>query len=318
MQVFRILAIPIDDENLLQVVQLASSPAEIIIEALNLMHAQKSELLEMALGAAGRSSEESVQIRRLELVVETDDLSTTAVDEIERAVTQAEMLKLKQRAVLLLGQMKSASADAMLKSLATEHASQLDASPIGVELLEVLEQRADDSPGLAVSLGLLRGSLQSAGEESVEGEFAVCLTGGDSAKGRQLFNTHLQAQCVRCHRIGKQGSTVGPKLDEVASKRKPDYLLRSIVAPSADIDEKYRAVTVVLASGKTVQGLKVKETDDVLVLADNRGQQIEVNRDDIDDVFAQKISIMPEMTKALTLREIRDILAYLLTLKAEK
>ena len=60
--------------------------------------------------------------------------------------------------------------------------------------------------------------------------FDECLAGGDAERGKKTFMTHLTAACIRCHRVGKEGSTVGPNLEDVATKRDTKYLLRSIVA----------------------------------------------------------------------------------------
>ena len=86
------------------------------------------------------------------------------------------------------------------------------------------------------------------------------------------------------------------------------------MTPSADIEPNYRSVVVVLASGKSLPGIKVRETDDELVIADSQGKEITIAKDDIDDVAEQNVSIMPEISKTLSLAEIRDVLAYLMSL----
>lgn len=314
MQVFRSLSIVLDEADLLKLVGHDSTTAEIVIEGLNLLAAQKSGLLADALQATATSEHESVRVRRLELLAETS--SDHALGEITAAISNESGRHARQRAVSLLAELATDQSDEQLLLLADDLLNEIADSEIAVEVLESLELRAADNPQLANVRDQILGQLQTAGQQSIESEFSMCLTGGDADLGRQLFNTHLQAQCVRCHRIGKQGSTVGPQLDDIAAKRDLRYLLRAIVAPSADIEEKYRSLTVVLASGKTVQGLRVRETDDVLVLANNQGKEIEIEKSEIDDTVAQKVSIMPEMSKTLTPREIRDVLAYLKTLKS--
>jgi putative heme-binding domain-containing protein len=87
------------------------------------------------------------------------------------------------------------------------------------------------------------------------------------------------------------------------------------VLPSVDIDEKYRSQLLILDSGKIIQGLKLREEADTIVLADAEGKEVRVKLDEIDEAIEQKVSIMPEMTKTLTKREMRDLVAYLSTLK---
>ena len=92
-----------------------------------------------------------------------------------------------------------------------------------------------------------------------------------------------------------------------------DYLLRSIVAPSAHIDKKYQTIMYFLESGKSVQGVIVRKSEDTIVLADTTGEEVVVNVDEIEFEKTQKLSIMP-LAKTLTKREIRDLVAYLTTL----
>jgi putative heme-binding domain-containing protein len=72
---------------------------------------------------------------------------------------------------------------------------------------------------------------------------------------------------------------------------------------------------LILDSGKIIQGLKLREEADTIVLADAEGKEVRVKLDEIDEAIEQKVSIMPEMTKTLTKREMRDLVAYLSTLK---
>ena len=68
---------------------------------------------------------------------------------------------------------------------------------------------------------------------------------GDAALGEKLFASGV-GQCSQCHRIGNVGKEVGPDLSRIADKLKTrEKILNSIIDPSAEIEEKYRAVTVI-------------------------------------------------------------------------
>jgi len=54
------------------------------------------------------------------------------------------------------------------------------------------------------------------------------------------------------------------------------------------------------------------EDEETLTLVTPQNMTIRINRENIDEQSAS-ISAMPEMTKALTLREIRDLVEYLST-----
>ena len=98
--------------------------------------------------------------------------------------------------------------------------------------------------------------------------------------------------------------------------RKRDHILRALVDPSADIEPKYKTQMLVLSSGKVVQGLPLRKTKKETVLASAQGKEIRVLNDEIEDSLEQKISIMPDMKKTLTRRELRDLVAWLATLKS--
>ena len=51
--------------------------------------------------------------------------------------------------------------------------------------------------------------------------------------------THPIAACTRCHVVNGVGGPVGPALDTIASRKKDDYILQSLVDPGATIAEGY-------------------------------------------------------------------------------
>jgi putative heme-binding domain-containing protein len=166
------------------------------------------------------------------------------------------------------------------------------------KLTEIVRRKFSNGPSRAAMLELAR-------------------FGGDIERGEVVFRTHTQAQCVRCHRLGQEGSNVGPDLAGIASKRDAEYLYRAVVDPSADIDEKYRTQMVLLDSDEVVQGVQIAETDEILKLANSQGEIVEVSKEEIVEVSENKVSLMPEIKEVLTPREVRDLVAYLSTLKAE-
>ena len=68
-------------------------------------------------------------------------------------------------------------------------------------------------------------------------------------------------------------------------------------------------------SGEVFQGVLKKETDRETIIVDKQGKEIRLANDEIEFVKANKVSIMPDITEALSRRQIRDIVAYLATLR---
>jgi mono/diheme cytochrome c family protein len=55
---------------------------------------------------------------------------------------------------------------------------------------------------------------------------------GDPSRGEQIFYKHPAAACILCHSLKGQGSTVGPALDGIAARAKPDYIKESLLEPN--------------------------------------------------------------------------------------
>lgn len=148
-------------------------------------------------------------------------------------------------------------------------------------------------------------------------KYRGALDGGDARIGRELFVGHAAAQCIRCHLVAGRGGTAGPDLSQVASREREidrRFLLESIVAPNEKIAKGFAAVTLVLNTGKIVAGTIKAEDELSLTLITPQNETIRVLRDAIDERTAAT-SAMPAMTKVLSLREIRDLVEYLSTLK---
>jgi putative membrane-bound dehydrogenase-like protein len=56
---------------------------------------------------------------------------------------------------------------------------------------------------------------------------------GDAKRGEQIFKAHPTAGCILCHAIKGQGSTVGPDLDGIASRKDAAYIKQSLLEPNA-------------------------------------------------------------------------------------
>ena len=140
------------------------------------------------------------------------------------------------------------------------------------------------------------------------------LIGGSLNKGQDIFWTHQAAQCVRCHTIFETGGTMGPGLSGVGSRSSAKELLTSLVNPSGSYAAGYHMVTLELKNGETVTGLVQSETVDTLKLKIGNQQLREIAKSNI--IQQRSIpSSMPPMGQVLTKKEIRDVLAFLGTLK---
>jgi putative heme-binding domain-containing protein len=153
--------------------------------------------------------------------------------------------------------------------------------------------------------------------DSIDAAELLKLT-GDLERGRQLFHESNVVQCRNCHRIGGKGTELGPDLDSIGRKYDRAKLLESILQPSLNVDPKYAVYLVETKSGSVITGLMVRQDDKEIVLRDAQNKPQRVPADDIEGVFPQQKSLMPEMQfRDFTAAQVADLLAYLSSLKAE-
>ena len=125
-----------------------------------------------------------------------------------------------------------------------------------------------------------------------------------------------KAACGACHRVGDEGGTVGPDLTKVGGIRAGRDLLESVVLPSATFAQGYETYRVELADGRTVAGVIARRTADGVVLRDATGAEVRVPAKAVERMTRDRTSLMPDgLAKAVTPDELRDLFAYLRSLK---
>ena len=140
---------------------------------------------------------------------------------------------------------------------------------------------------------------------------------GDAGRGRTVFfDDRGSAACGKCHRVGERGGDVGPELTHLAGTRDAGFILESILAPSKVIASGYDTVLVVTQTGQIVTGVPRGEDSDDLVLVDTQGRPQRIKKSAITRRAPQTTSLMPDnFGEILTVAELQDLLAFLLTLK---
>lgn len=231
-----------------------------------------------------------IRIHSANLLADTDP--DQAVAYAAEAIMKSKQIREQQQAVLLLGKINTPEARARLAGYAKQFsASEKTArKELFLEFSQVIPDFAKALPPHSVST-----------------------FGGDPVAGEQVFNQHLAAQCTACHRIGKDGSEVGPPLGRIGQKGR-EYLIESLVTPQATIAPGYGMMSVTTRSGASIAGSLKEETDSTitLVLPDKTVSTIRLS-----DIMSrtQPISTMPPMGDLLSPSELRDLVAYLESLK---
>lgn len=132
----------------------------------------------------------------------------------------------------------------------------------------------------------------------------------DASKGRAIY----QRTCLACHVMYGEGGKIGPELTG-SNRADLDYFLLNVLAPSYDVPEGYRMVTITSKDGQVSVGNVIEENANKVVL-NMVGQQSVIAKADVKTRVTSKISMMPEGL-LLTLKdpEILDLIKYLRTEK---
>ena len=143
--------------------------------------------------------------------------------------------------------------------------------------------------------------------------------GGDAQRGREIVSNHAAAQCIRCHKVGKEGGkpsteiTIGPELTTIGKLRDRKHLVASLLTPSSDISDGFGIVVLKTTEGEEVSGILTKKTDLFwsITLAD--GKKRNFRPAEISSHILT--STMPPMGALLKPEEVRDVVEFLSSLK---
>ena len=67
---------------------------------------------------------------------------------------------------------------------------------------------------------------------------------GEAQRGEQVFLKHPTAACVLCHALKGQGSTVGPALDGIATRKDAAYIQEALLEPNKQLADGYQSLGV--------------------------------------------------------------------------
>ena len=138
---------------------------------------------------------------------------------------------------------------------------------------------------------------------------------GDIARGKALFYGQRSA-CSGCHRVNKQGGSVGPDLSTIARVRTRRDLLESVVYPGMTIANGFETYTVLTEEGRILEGVIQRATSRAIVLRDSQRAETTVYRQEIQKLSRQTSSIMPEgLDQTLTTQQLSDLLVFLMSLR---
>jgi len=190
-------------------------------------------------------------------------------------------------------------------------------SDLGITQIERVREHTD--PSVSVLADKLFGRQAKPTSEEHAKEIArvtrlVTTGAGNAPAGMELFT----ARCAVCHTLFGQGAKVGPDLTGY-ERRNVDFLVLSVVDPSAYIREEYTAFRIRTKSGETLIGLITERGANQITLEDAAQQKTVVPKNQIAEERALPTSLMPEgLLDGLSDQQVRDLFKYLSSEKANK
>jgi putative heme-binding domain-containing protein len=132
-------------------------------------------------------------------------------------------------------------------------------------------------------------------------------TPGDPFRGEAVFKT----LCAQCHKIHGEGHEVGPDLTN-NGRNNFDQLLSNVFDPNLVIGSAYQLYTVIDGDGRSISGLLVEDNDQRVVLKLQGGKTETIARENVEEVMASQLSMMPEdIEKQFKPQQIADLFAFL-------
>lgn len=292
------LSLKVAAPGLLQMIADAHAKPPVRVNALRLMgaqHADEPAFTSAVNSAVGKSAPEELRLEALaQIFVHQPE---NAAEEAARVLENGSLAE-KQAAFKHLTGVKSKTQ--AMASLLTEWAERLANGKVDPALkLDVME------------------AVPAATNAAAKAAHDELLEGGSVSAGREIVTNHLGANCLACHTVElPEGSEVGPNLKLIGAQRDRAYLLESLINPGAKIAPGYGLISIRLKNGADVAGSLAKEEPGAVSVKLADGALKEVQRDQI-ATQTPPVSVMPPMLGILTPREVRDVVAYLSSLKGK-
>lgn len=148
--------------------------------------------------------------------------------------------------------------------------------------------------------------------EDLQGLVGEMKSGRSHANGKAMFKI---ANCVACHKLDGIGNEFAPDLAKLDPKWTPTDILKNILEPSFQINEKFQTWIFVTISGKSITGIILDESADAYKVIENpllKAEPITLKKSDVEEKQKSSVSTMPKgLLDTISREEILDLIAYL-------
>ncbi len=251
--------------------------------------------------AALQSDHPLLRITAIQAWFEADPRAT--IEHLERAAASDDRRE-RQIALRLMGQLDDDRSAQWLRSEARD----MDTHPPDsrLDLMRAVERRPEGDLRM-MAKNWSKGVKNKFGHLA----YAVSIEGGDPMNGSDIFFNRGSVSCLRCHKINGSGGDVGPELSDVGSQRDRRYLVESLVEPNKTITENFETVVVLDINGNTHIGVPKSSDAEKLAIMTADAELVTIPQADIDEMRRGQSAMPDDVTKHLTLEEIRDLIEFL-------
>ena len=200
---------------------------------------------------------------------------------------------------------RSDRASALLQAIESGgiHSSALDSTQI-----KFLRNHRDKAVR-QLAAKVLSAKPASTRQQAIDSFMPALALKGDPAHGHKIY----QERCVSCHRLGGEGSALGPDLVTVRNTGK-EKILVNVIDPNREVRPEFVSFAVETKEDETFIGLIVNETASTITLRQAYGKEDVLKRANIKKIQSQGQSLMPEGLEAgLAPQDFADLIEYIET-----
>jgi putative heme-binding domain-containing protein len=283
---------------------------EVRVQALQSLSVLKYDKMDEAIKTALRDNEKSVRVTALDLLAKAD-MSKDVMVQLLSTVINTRTVEERQAALTTLGSLPVENTRSTFEGLLAKFEKGSLPSELSLELSEAL-----DSTRSQPLITKYKEISRKISPDTLMGAYAGSLLGGDDRRGARIFYQHQAAQCIRCHAVGDYGGSAGPRLSGIAGKLTREQILEALINPDARLAPGFGTVMLEMKNGKKLSGILQEETGKDLKVKVGDKPDTTVSKSDV-TTRTNAASSMPAMRYVLSKREIRDVVAFLSTLKED-
>ena len=280
------------------------------VEALKRLLASSPDNADQVLTQAAQSKSDLLANAALELSAKRDPAASVAA---VKGALKSDSISRRQKAWEIAATLPAEFSVPLIRDGVNALAEGKGDQASALELLQAAKARQE--PAIKAVLQRYEDSIKA--KDHLEG-WAPTFSGGNIDRGFKIFQSHGAAQCMRCHRYAgghSEGGIAGPNLAGTALRFDAKGFVESLIDPNAQIASGYGLATLTLKNGAEKTGMILKEDDTHLDIQE--GETVwKIARTDVSKTTLAK-SPMQSMETVLKPTEMRDLVAWLLTLTKE-